>query len=73
VTPAVLAAVACPTRICVGDRDATVSLDECAAAMRALPRGELAVLPATGHPLEHADPARVAREIAEVHARADVG
>jgi pimeloyl-ACP methyl ester carboxylesterase len=71
VTPEVLAAVACPTRLCVGDRDATVTLDECAAAMRALPRGELAVLPATGHPLEHADPARVAREIAELHARAE--
>lgn len=68
-TPDVLGAVACPARICVGDRDATVTLEECAAAMRALPRGELAVLPATGHPLEHADAARVAREIAEVHAR----
>ncbi|MGZ8470602.1 MAG: alpha/beta fold hydrolase [Gemmatirosa sp.] len=73
VTPDVLAAIACPTRICVGDRDATVSLDECSAAMRALPRGELAVLPGTGHPLEHADAARVAREILEMHARADVG
>jgi pimeloyl-ACP methyl ester carboxylesterase len=70
VTPDVLARVACPTRVCVGDRDATVTLDECAAAVRTLPRGELAVLPGTGHPLEHADPARVAREVAELHARA---
>ena len=69
VTPDVLAAVACPARVCVGDRDATVTLEECVAAMRALPRGELAVLPATGHPLEHADPVRVAREVAEVHSR----
>jgi pimeloyl-ACP methyl ester carboxylesterase len=72
VTPEVLAAVACPTRICVGDRDATVTLDECVAAVRALPHGELAVLPGTGHPLEHADASRVAREILEMHARADV-
>ncbi|WP_284348884.1 alpha/beta fold hydrolase [Roseisolibacter agri] len=71
VTPDVLAAIACPARICVGDRDATMTLDECAAAVRALPKGELAVLPATGHPLEHADPARLAREVAEVHARAE--
>ena len=69
VTPEVLARVACPTRVCVGDRDATVTLDECATAVRTLPRGELAVLPGTGHPLEHADPARLAREVAEVHAR----
>jgi pimeloyl-ACP methyl ester carboxylesterase len=69
VTPDVLARVTGPTRICVGDRDATVTLDECATAVRTLPRGELAVLPGTGHPLEHADPTRVAREVAELHAR----
>ena len=69
VTPDVLARIGCPTRICVGDRDATVTLDECATAVRALPQGELAVLPRTGHPLEHADPMRVAREVAELHAR----
>jgi pimeloyl-ACP methyl ester carboxylesterase len=69
VTADVLARVACPARVCVGDRDATVTLDECVAAVRALPRGELAVLPGTAHPLEQADPARVAREIAEISAR----
>lgn len=68
-TPEVLATVACPVRLCVGDRDATVTLEESAAAARTLPKGELAVLPATPHPLEAADPARLAREIAEVHAR----
>ncbi|MDF1504439.1 alpha/beta fold hydrolase [Roseisolibacter sp. H3M3-2] len=72
VTPEVLAGVACPARLCVGDRDATVSLEETAAAARALPKGELAVLPNTGHPLEAADPARLAREVAELHARAAV-
>ena len=70
VTDATLARVACPARVMVGDRDPTVTLAESAAAARALPRGELAVLPGTGHPLEQADPARVAREIAEVHRRA---
>ena len=69
VTPDVLARVACPARVCVGDRDATVTLDECATAVRTLPHGELAVLPGTGHPLEHADPTRLAREVTEVHVR----
>ena len=68
-TPDVLAAIACPVRLMIGDRDATVPLEECAAAHRALARGELAVLPGTPHPLEQVDLTRLAREIAEVHAR----
>lgn len=39
-------------RIMVGDRDRTVTLEESAAAARALPAGELEVLPATPHPFE---------------------
>ena len=39
-------------RIVVGDRDATVSVEESARIARALGRGELAVLPGTPHPFE---------------------
>jgi hypothetical protein len=53
----------------LGDRDTTVSLDETAAAVRALPQGELAVLPRTPHPLEQADAARLAFELRDLHAR----
>jgi pimeloyl-ACP methyl ester carboxylesterase len=39
-------------RLMVGDRDTVVTVDETARAARALPAGELAVLPGTPHPLE---------------------
>jgi pimeloyl-ACP methyl ester carboxylesterase len=68
-TPDVLAAIAVPARLMLGDRDTTVTLDETAAAMRALPQGELAVLPRTPHPLEQADPARLAFELRDLRAR----
>jgi pimeloyl-ACP methyl ester carboxylesterase len=61
--PEVLAGITPPVRVMVGDRDATVSVEESAAAQRALPSGELAVLPRTPHPLEQVDLARLAREI----------
>jgi pimeloyl-ACP methyl ester carboxylesterase len=41
-----------PVRIAVGDRDATVSVEESARVSRALGKGELAVLPRTPHPFE---------------------
>lgn len=69
-TPARLAAVACPVRLLAGDRDATLSPAECATAAAALPRGEFRVLPGTPHPLEQVDARRLAREVAEVHAAA---
>ena len=66
-----LATVDLPVRVMVGDRDATVTLDETAAAYRALPRGELAVLPRTGHPLEQVDVTRLAGELVDLLRRAD--
>ena len=65
-----LAGVGVPVRILVGDRDATLPVPECVDAVRSLPRGELGVLPGTPHPLEQVDVGRLAREVAEVHARA---
>ncbi len=65
-TPERLGAIACPVRVLVGDRDATLPVAECVDAVRALPRGELAVLPGTGHPLERVNAERLAREVAEM-------
>jgi pimeloyl-ACP methyl ester carboxylesterase len=59
-TDEVLAGIAIPVRVMVGDRDNTVSVEESAGAARVLPQGELAVLPRTPHPIEQVDPARLA-------------
>ena len=42
-------AIAVPTLILTGDRDPFCTVEEEAAACRALPAGQLAVLPDTGH------------------------
>ena len=55
-----LRAITQPVRVMVGDRDATVSVEETAGAYRALGTAELVVLPSTPHPLEQVDVARVA-------------
>lgn len=52
VDAALLGRISQPVRLMVGDRDAVVSIDETAAAAKALPRGELVVLPNTPHPIE---------------------
>jgi pimeloyl-ACP methyl ester carboxylesterase len=65
VTPELLASVTQPVRIGVGDRDATVTLDECAAAVRQLANGELEVHPRTPHPFEKAPIDRIGASLAE--------
>lgn len=55
-------------RIAVGDRDATVTLEESAGAYRALPNAELEVLPATPHPLEKVSAIRLVRSLGEFFA-----
>jgi esterase len=52
VDAAVLSRIRQPVRLMVGDRDSVVTIEESAAAARALTRGELAVLPGTPHPFE---------------------
>lgn len=64
-TPDVLARIEQPVRVMVGDRDATVSVEESAATARALPAGELAVLPRTEHPLEQVGVERLAHELTD--------
>ena len=61
----VLASIAEPVRIAVGDRDATVSIDESAAVARQLPHGELEVHPRTPHPFEKAPLDRIVRSLDE--------
>jgi pimeloyl-ACP methyl ester carboxylesterase len=64
-TADVLASITQPVRITVGDRDTTVSVDECAAAVRQLRNGELEVHPLTPHPFEKAPVDRIARSLLE--------
>jgi pimeloyl-ACP methyl ester carboxylesterase len=60
-----LRVIAHPVRLMVGDRDATVSVEESAEASRWLPAGELEVLPRTPHPFERLEVPRLARSVAE--------
>lgn len=49
-----LRAVTAPTLVLAGDRDHFCTVEDGAAAFRALPRGELAILPGTGHVITEA-------------------
>ena len=68
VTDTLLASVTHPVRISVGDRDATVTLEECVAAVRQLAGGELEVHPRTPHPFEKVSLDRLARSLEEFFA-----
>jgi len=68
ITSDVLANIEQLVRIAVGDRDATVSIGECADAVRALRNGQLEVHPATAHPFEKAPIVRIARSLTEFFA-----
>ena len=59
----VLSNIRQPVRMAVGDRDAIVSIDETASAVKQIEKGELAVLPNTPHPFEQVRPALVASMI----------
>jgi pimeloyl-ACP methyl ester carboxylesterase len=52
VDAAAFARITVRVRLMVGDRDAVVTVDETTRGARALPAGELAVLPGTPHPIE---------------------
>jgi pimeloyl-ACP methyl ester carboxylesterase len=64
--PAQLAGIHHRVRIMVGDRDATVSVEESASVYRQLPSGELMVLPRTPHPMEQVDVYRLADVLIEL-------
>jgi pimeloyl-ACP methyl ester carboxylesterase len=59
------AQIGVPVRVMLGDCDNTVTLEETRAFFRALPRGEMEMLPGTPHPLERVRPERLARSIIE--------
>ena len=65
ITDDLLATIKQPVRIAVGDRDATVTIDESVAAVRRLAGGELEVHPRTAHPFEKAPVDRIARSLLE--------
>ena len=54
------AAITIPTLVMLGDRDKMVSLEETVLVAKALPAGQLAVLPGTPHPWESVDAQLVA-------------
>jgi len=58
------AGIAQPVRLMIGDRDDTLTLEETVAAYGLLPRGELEVLPATGHPIARVDVERLSTSLA---------
>ena len=64
-TNEVLASIRQPARIAVGDRDGTVTIDECVSAVRQLPQGELEVFPRTPHPFEKVPIERLAYSLSE--------
>ena len=68
ITDETLAAITQPVRLGVGDRDATVTIDECVSAVRRIPNGELEVHPRTSHPFEKAPVERLARSLSEFFA-----
>jgi pimeloyl-ACP methyl ester carboxylesterase len=61
----VLASIGVPVRLMVGDRDTLVTMEETAAAARKIPKGELAVLPATPHPIEQVRPGLILDQLAD--------
>jgi pimeloyl-ACP methyl ester carboxylesterase len=54
-----LAGLEQPVRVMVGDRDSTVSVAEAHEVYKALPHGELEVLPGTRHELDRVSPERL--------------
>ncbi|HYO49191.1 MAG TPA: alpha/beta fold hydrolase, partial [Chloroflexia bacterium] len=52
-------------RVIIGDRDSTVSVTESVEIYRALPNGEMEVLPSTAHQWEKVSPARLAYSLGE--------
>ncbi|MEO8286594.1 MAG: alpha/beta hydrolase [Chloroflexota bacterium] len=54
-----------PVRVMVGDRDSTVSVEEAAQVYRALPLGQLEVLPGTLHQFERVPVERLAASIVQ--------
>jgi pimeloyl-ACP methyl ester carboxylesterase len=59
------ASIQCPVRVMLGDRDTTVTLEETRDIYRALPHGQMEVLPATPHQFERVSPPKLAHSLIE--------
>nr|AIA11310.1 Alpha/beta hydrolase family [uncultured bacterium]AIA11633.1 Alpha/beta hydrolase family [uncultured bacterium] len=68
--PADVASIEQRARIMLGDRDATVSMAESVDIYKAMPRGELEVLPMTPHQLERVTMERLAYTLTQFFAQA---
>lgn len=62
---AALGSIQHPVRIMVGDQDGTVTVEESVVASRAIPAGQLEVIPLTPHPLEKVPLPRLAGSLTE--------
>ena len=69
ITKARVSGLEMPVRVMVGDRDRTASVPESMELARALPKGELEVLPATPHPFERVPLQRLATSLHEFFAQ----
>ena len=67
VDEALLGRIGCPVLLMVGDSDAVVTVDETAAAARAIPGGRHVVLPTTPHPFEQRYPELVASRLRDYY------
>lgn len=54
-TPARVGAIPIPVRLCIGDRDRMVSVEETQTIGRAIPGADVVVMPDTQHPIERVD------------------
>jgi hypothetical protein len=54
-----------PAKLCVGDRDKMVSIEETVAVYRALPQGSCWIIPSTDHPAEKMPVEKIAAEAKE--------
>lgn len=66
-----LPTIATPTRILVGERDNTVSVEESSGTAELLEAGSLTVLPGTPHPIEQVDVALLAPVLVEFFTRTE--
>ena len=65
-TRELLAGIAQPVRLMLGDRDDTVTLAETAGVYGTLPAGELEVLPGTRHAIDRVDVERLAASLSSI-------
>ena len=69
-TPDLLATVACPVLLCVGDQDTTAVPEDTLLTARQIPKAATWVLPWAKHPLEEVDLPALVRHLDRLHSAA---